>query len=69
VTAFFTYERDFALRWIPVVYHDAPPRVRQGTVWPVPADCLDEDGSPRFGALQARFAPPPAIDEDGEAGT
>lgn len=65
--SFFTYERDFARRWTPVVYHDDKPKSAT-PVHSVPSDCLDMDGSPRFAELQRRFPEPvdPA-DREGEA--
>lgn len=61
--AWFRYERNNG-RWRPVVYHGARPGIPKGeedrfsTLWPVPQDCLTEDGSPMFGKLQARFPVP-----------
>lgn len=59
----FRYERNNG-RWSPVVYHQEKPRVPKGEedrfthVVPVPADCLDTNGNPMFGRLQAKFPAP-----------
>lgn len=59
----FCYEKDFAERWLPVVYHDGlPPKTgpngqgveRRGS-WEVPDDCMGSDGEPMFGKLMERF--------------
>ncbi|PZO78460.1 MAG: hypothetical protein DI629_12245 [Mesorhizobium amorphae] len=61
---FFCYERDFAMRWCPVVYHDEKPTKMQGRAsdrtafQTVPAECLDMNGEPMFGALQRAFPAP-----------
>lgn len=61
--AYFTYERDFAGRWQPVVYHrDKPRNADSAPVWPVPTGMMDDDGSPHFGALRDAFPAP--IDGD-----
>lgn len=58
----FLYERDFARRWVPVVYHGDKPNPRKdgsatGAI-EVPPDCIGPDGQPMFGRLQAKFPPP-----------
>lgn len=61
MSEWFRYERDFASRWCPVVFHDGKPKPsdRATAAIEVPADCLASDGSPMFGRLQAIFPPPP----------
>ncbi|MCA0341135.1 MAG: hypothetical protein LCH99_15590 [Proteobacteria bacterium] len=61
----FGYERTMTGNWQPVCYHgDKPGKGKElvGLV-EVPADCIDTDGSPNFGALQKRF---PLSGEDTE---
>lgn len=60
MSAWLRYERDFAGRWRPVVYHMEKPAARDGATAAieVPADCLSTDGSPMFGRLQAKFPAP-----------
>lgn len=60
----FRYERSNS-RWCPVVYHqDRPADRKPGEQFPatnsveVPQSCVDVDGSPNFGRLQAMFPPP-----------
>jgi len=56
----FAWERAMTGQWQPVCYHGEKPRdgkTRVGLV-EVPADCIDADGSPNFGALQRRFPLP-----------
>lgn len=61
---FFGYERDFAMRWCPVVCHGDQPIIHKGEAHrfsqfrPVPAECIDPAGEPLFGKLQALFQAP-----------
>jgi hypothetical protein len=49
-----------AIGWTSVVYHVEPPKAREGAAatHDVPADCIGQDGDPKFGTLQARFPKP-----------
>lgn len=69
MTAFFTYERDFARRWCPVVYYgDKPANADGAPAWTIPDNMIDEDGSPRFGALKRAFPAPVDPDEQEQGG-
>lgn len=67
MSAWFRYERNLG-RWCPVVYHDGKPDVRKGDedrvtgAIEVPADCLNTNGEPMFGRLQAKFPPPVSLE-------
>lgn len=65
MSIFFCYERAMTGNWQPVCYHGEKPGKGKGLVGfvEVPADCVDADGSPNFGALQKRF---PLPGEDAE---
>lgn len=60
MTAWLRYEKDFAGRYCPVVYHDEKPKPRDGAsaAVHVPADLLSVDGSPILGRLKAMFPAP-----------
>ena len=55
-----------AIGWSPVVFHMEQPSqtnaVRATAHWPVPADCIGEDGAPMFGRLVQRFPKPVEVD-------
>lgn len=64
LTMYFCYEKDFAERWSPVVYHEEKPRkgensltVERSSIWEVPLDCINVNGDPMFGRLMERFRP------------
>lgn len=67
---FFAYERDFAVRWCPVVYWDEKPSKRmegekeRSPIHAVPPECIGEDGEPMFSRLMARFPPPQEKEDD-----
>lgn len=59
----FAWERQPTGNWAPVCYHGDKPRKdadNRLTLHEVPADCIDADGSPNFGALTKRFPLPEA---------
>lgn len=60
MTIWFCYERAMTGNWQPVCYHGEKPGKGKTVVElvEVPADCVDDDGSPNFGALQRRFPLP-----------
>lgn len=62
---YFAWERTMTGQWQPVCYHGEKPGKGKGLVGlvEVPADCVDADGSPNFGALQKRF---PLVRENAE---
>lgn len=62
---YFAWERTMTGNCQPVCYHEEKPGKGKELVGlvEVPADCIDTDGSPNFGALQKRF---PLPGEDAE---
>lgn len=59
---YFTYERDFANRWLPVIYFDKPGKSvncsdkERSQMWDVTPDLLGSDGvSPDFKKLMEKY--------------
>lgn len=66
MTMWFRYERDFARRWVPVVYHDDKPKQtdveRQTVAIEVSPGCI-RGGEPMFGQLVLMFPAPREVEE------
>lgn len=61
----FCYERAFHGGWMPICYHGGIPKRNsrdlepdRSSIWTVPADMIDTDGSANFGKLMKAFPAP-----------
>lgn len=59
----FCYEKSTTGEWQPVAYHQFKPgneitKKKRSTIWKVPENCIDMDGSVNFYQLQKMFKKP-----------